>query len=98
MAKNWKTIFSSDNYYNDNINTITNKNKKYEKLMGRTEKKDIKELRKEGNDYYNEDQLKREDLIYAFDNHMLKSNRLIKEAILIKKSKNKKGEKNGGNN
>ena len=102
MANNkWETIYSSKNDYEIMDKKAKNKkDKTCNRIMSKTKIKDIQELKKEGIELYDVKEYQKNNLLLAFDDHKLKSRRLIKEAIAIKKSQKKKdvNKKDGNNN
>lgn len=62
----------------------------FKRLMAKTEKLSAADLKKASNEYYAEQKLKNDCLLQAYEDKRLKSKEAIKQAIRIKKEREKK--------
>lgn len=84
MAKGWETIFTNK----DTTPKNTTKNElHFKNTIRNTKSPTIDKLKAEGDEAYAKKVEKEENLLWAFDNKLLKSKTSIKQAIRIKKER-----------
>ena len=92
MAKNWihiDTIYSLKNSPETKAEQ-RRKTKIYNRLMAQTKTLSAADMRKNSITLYNEQKAKENDLLQAYEDKKLKSEKAIKQAIRIKKERMKK--------
>lgn len=90
MAKGWTTIETVNSV--KNTETKTEKIKRlqnFNKLIDKTKQLDKIELKKHGDNLFTEKKSMEDNLLNAFDEKKLKSDKLIKQALRIKKERDK---------
>lgn len=83
MAKDWLRVEKIEKIFN--ITPMKANDKSFNKLIRNTTTPSIENLKEEANNLYEANKINEDKLIFAFDNNLLKSEKATKEAIRIKK-------------
>lgn len=99
MAKGWSKVKT----VNDVIDNSTTKEKEtreqsFKLLIHNTKTLSIKKLKEKSDELFKVEKAKEDSLLAAFDNKQLKSKKLIKQALRIKKERAKIDNKNAKQN
>ena len=96
MAKGWtkiETIYSLKNSP-ETLAERRRKTKLFNKMMATTPTLTASELKKRSNELYNKKKAEEDNLLQAYEDKRLKSEKAIKQAIQIKKERAKKRQQN----
>lgn len=86
MAKGWKTVMTNSTDFNKrkSENPLRD-SKRFNSLMAKTEKKNVEQLKKEGEELFAQRKVEDAHLLDAFDRKVVKDKNAIKRAIKLKK-------------
>lgn len=86
MAKGWKTVMTNSTDFNKrkSENPLRD-SKRFNSLMAKTEKKNVEQLKKEGEELFAQRKAEDAHLLDAFDRKVVKDKNAIKRAIKLKK-------------
>ena len=86
MAKGWKTVATnSTNFDKKKSENPLRDSKRFNSLMAKTEKKNVEQLKKEGEELFAQRKAEDAHLLDAFDRKAVKDKNAIKRAIKLKK-------------
>lgn len=86
MAKGWKTVATnSTNFDKKKSENPLRDSKRFNSLMAKTEKKNVEQLKKEGEELFTQRKAEDAHLLDAFDRKVVKDKNAIKRAIKLKK-------------
>lgn len=86
MAKGWKTVATnSTNFDKKKSENPLRDSKRFNSLMAKTEKKNVEQLKKEGEELFAQRKAEDAHLLDAFDRKVVKDKNAIKRAIKLKK-------------
>ena len=85
MAKGWKTVMTNSTDFNKRKSNTLGDSKKFNSLMAKTEKKNVEQLKKEGEELFTQRKAEDTHLLDAFDRKVVKDKNAIKRAIKLKK-------------
>lgn len=90
MGKEWTTIETVNSVYKAETKTEkTHKIKNFNKLIDNTKSLKLEDLKKHGDNLYTTQKNAENDLLQAYNDKKLKSKKLIKQALRIKKERDK---------
>lgn len=86
MAKGWKTVATNNtNFDKKKSENPLRDSKRFNSLMAKTEKKNVEQLKKEGEELFAQRKAEDAHLLDAFDRKVVKDKNAIKRAIKLKK-------------
>lgn len=86
MAKGWKTVATnSTNFDKKKSENPLRDSKRFNSLIAKTEKKNVEQLKKEGEELFAQRKAEDAHLLDAFDRKVVKDKNAIKRAIKLKK-------------